>query len=235
MKAVRRSRTSLFNDVLRIFLLKKFSRVVVYCSVIKVPVVLSQATALIFYQIRFALSRTFLFFFFLSLPLTSQLNHSTTCIAICQPFFTSFFNFSRSPLAGTICGVFTWYYPTISPYFTVQISQSLSAHIWGLKNYRKDPVVFMDNIERRRRDLNPRAATNDLLPFQGSPFGQLGYFSKTERVGFEPTRPFGQTVFKTASLWPLRYLSIHIANIVTALCDVDYSITHIKSVSRLSF
>ena len=88
--------------------------------------------------------------------------------------------------------------------------------------------------ERRRRDLNPRAATNDLLPFQGSPFGQLGYFSRlpyaiashsseafsiisrcfsfvknffhlfsfstAERVGFEPTRPCGQTVFKTASL-----------------------------------
>ena len=32
--------------------------------------------------------------------------------------------------------------------------------------------------KRRRRDLNPRAAINDLLPFQGSPFGQLGYFSK---------------------------------------------------------
>ena len=31
--------------------------------------------------------------------------------------------------------------------------------------------------ERRRRDLNPCAAVNDLLPFQGSPFGQLGYFS----------------------------------------------------------
>ena len=30
----------------------------------------------------------------------------------------------------------------------------------------------------------------------------------TERVGFEPTRPCGQTVFKTASLWPLRYLSV---------------------------
>ena len=27
--------------------------------------------------------------------------------------------------------------------------------------------------------MNPRAATNDLLPFQGSPFGQLGYFSKS--------------------------------------------------------
>ena len=36
-------------------------------------------------------------------------------------------------------------------------------------------------LERRRRDLNPRAAINDLLPFQGSPFGQLGYFSKRPR------------------------------------------------------
>ena len=35
-------------------------------------------------------------------------------------------------------------------------------------------------------------------------------FSKAERVGFEPTRPCGQTVFKTASLWPLRYLSIRL-------------------------
>ena len=33
-------------------------------------------------------------------------------------------------------------------------------------------------LKRRKRDLNPRAAINDLLPFQGSPFGQLGYFSK---------------------------------------------------------
>ena len=32
--------------------------------------------------------------------------------------------------------------------------------------------------------------------------------SRAERVGFEPTRPCGQTVFKTASLWPLRYLSV---------------------------
>ena len=31
--------------------------------------------------------------------------------------------------------------------------------------------------KRRRRDLNPRAAINDLHPFQGCPFGQLGYFS----------------------------------------------------------
>ena len=29
---------------------------------------------------------------------------------------------------------------------------------------------------------------------------KLGSFYKAERVGFEPTRPLGQTVFKTASL-----------------------------------
>ena len=39
----------------------------------------------------------------------------------------------------------------------------------------------------------------------------------TERVGFEPTRPCGQTVFKTASLWPLRYLSITYS-VVVVLC-----------------
>ena len=32
--------------------------------------------------------------------------------------------------------------------------------------------------ERRKRDLNPRAAINDLLPFQGSPFSHLGISPK---------------------------------------------------------
>ena len=31
---------------------------------------------------------------------------------------------------------------------------------------------------------------------------------KAERMGFEPMCPWRQTVFKTASLWPLRYLSV---------------------------
>ena len=78
--------------------------------------------------------------------------------------------------------------------------------------------------------MNPRAAINDLLPFQGSPFDLLGISPKAqilnqyseslrrtdrkrihdevldevlteaERMGFEPMRPFGQTVFKTAPL-----------------------------------
>ncbi len=33
-------------------------------------------------------------------------------------------------------------------------------------------------FSRRRWDLNPCTAINRLLPFQGSPFGQLGYFSE---------------------------------------------------------
>ena len=81
--------------------------------------------------------------------------------------------------------------------------------------------AILGDYQRRRRDLNPRAAINDLLPFQGSPFSLLGTspnqadlfllmnqtvnqsaekVSPAERVGFEPTRPCGQTVFKTASL-----------------------------------
>ena len=30
--------------------------------------------------------------------------------------------------------------------------------------------------------MNPRAAINDLLPFQGSPFSQLGYFSMCLKI-----------------------------------------------------
>ena len=59
---------------------------------------------------------------------------------------------------------------------------SLAATLVVYHIYRTVVKNFFCNFsaftERRRRDLNPRAATNDLLPFQGSPFGQLGYFSK---------------------------------------------------------
>ena len=57
--------------------------------------------------------------------------------------------------------------------------------VYFTTSYRLCQVLFevfyffkIQNLKRRRRDLNPRAAINDLLPFQGSPFGQLGYFSK---------------------------------------------------------
>ena len=43
---------------------------------------------------------------------------------------------------------------------------------------------------RRRRDLNPRAAINDLHPFQGCPFNHLGTSPKSclrKRIQFSPT------------------------------------------------
>ena len=118
--------------------------------------------------------------------------------------------------------------------------------------------LFLLKLKRRRRDLNPRAATNDLLPFQGSPFNHLGtsalvdshlvfarsIFSSApgthlsgsavqlaERVGFEPTRPCGQTVFKTASLWPLRYLSKALSQ--TCSLIIPHNTIFVKHFSKL--
>ena len=74
--------------------------------------------------------------------------------------------------------------------FTVQLSRflltvicdssfTLSHFLMCVKYFFEVFYFFkIQNLKRRRRDLNPRAAINDLLPFQGSPFGQLGYFSK---------------------------------------------------------
>ena len=57
---------------------------------------------------------------------------------------------------------------------------SLRQLVYFITSFSMCQVLFSSffKLERRRRDLNPRAAINDLLPFQGSPFGQLGYFSK---------------------------------------------------------
>ena len=59
-------------------------------------------------------------------------------------------------------------------------SPSLRQLVYFTTSFSMCQVLFSSFFkpERRRRDLNPRAAINDLLPFQGSPFGQLGYFSK---------------------------------------------------------
>ena len=86
--------------------------------------------------------------------------------------------------------------------------------------------------QRRRRDLNPRAAINDLLPFQGSPFSRLGTSpmlnsysciklnsvvkTETEKVGFEPTAPFGVTGFQDRLLKPLGHLSKDCLNSISS-------------------
>ena len=94
---------------LEIFSSKKFSRVVVYCSVIKVPVILFQATALIFYQSLFRLSRTFLFFSVFRCPSRVSLDILPFLPSVCQHFFTTFSSF----LFGTISGMFYMILSTI--------------------------------------------------------------------------------------------------------------------------
>ena len=175
-------------SVLNFSLLRIFQGYLVICCLI-INVLCCLATAILDYHISFRLSTTFftfLNFYFFCFYRSIKCSDIIPCfLFVCQHLFSTFFKF-------------------LYQHFT-----------------------FPEN-KRRRRDLNPRTAINDLLPFQGSPFSHLGISPKrlsffwhkkttddwlvvflTQRVGFEPTRPFGQTVFKTASLWPLRYLCIY--------------------------
>ena len=127
-----------YEPFLEIFSLKKFSRVVVYCSVIKVPVVLSLRQLWYFIK-SFSLCQELFYFSFLFLPsLTSQLKHNTISNFICQQFFQLF----STNFHGTIFSIFTRYHP-----------QYRTLHAKTTGNF---PVV-LDNIKRRKRDLNPRA------------------------------------------------------------------------------
>ena len=64
-------------------------------------------------------------------------------------------------------------------YIVRQHSVSSFAANWLCNKLSLSHVCFASSAingdhQRRRRDLNPRAAINDLLPFQGSPFSLLG-------------------------------------------------------------
>ena len=157
-----------FEPFLEIFSLKKFSRVVVYCSVIKVLCRSFKATALIFYQSAFRLSRTFFFF---CCPPAGQLRHNTTFVRHLSTVFLQVFATFPAHLQLILYVVFLH-----------DIIHNLTFNIQKLPEFSSSFGMISENIKRRRRDLNPRAATNDLLPFQGSPFGQLGYFSKMSAI-----------------------------------------------------
>ena len=67
--------------------------------------------------------------------------------------------------------------------------------IWTLAPVSRPTPLAGEPLHHLGKSANQRA--------RNSPIKKLA-----ERVGFEPTWPLSQTVFKTASLWPLRYLSI---------------------------
>ena len=85
-------------------------------------------------------------------------------------FVKNFFHFLFAVCSG-------FFLPHKSAYLDYHIRSPLSRTFLSFW-CRYLMCAFLFRKQRRRRDLNPRAATNDLLPFQGSPFGQLGYFSK---------------------------------------------------------
>ena len=178
------------KTVLKNLLLKKFSRVVVvYCSVIKVLFCCSfQATAFIFYQKPFSLSRTFLTFFkAIWLLFSNKLIYIIISFFICQDFFSILFlcRFSRISLNSLSFSL-----SLVKNFFI------LFRHFSVVFQLVKIPFLNSVLNKRRRRDLNPRAATNDLLPFQGSPFGQLGYFSKSGEGGIRTHAPFRTNGFQ---------------------------------------
>ena len=132
-------------------LFKEIFRVVVYCLVIKVLFSVSQ-TARLLYHIFFYLSRTFLFYFFKFLLSLRQLIQIITSVQLCQQLFLFFTNCFLSELLYSIIIIAT-------------LSRLFSSYF---------DIISHNDSKRRKRDLNPRDAINDLLPFQGSPFSHLG-------------------------------------------------------------
>ena len=91
----------------------------------------------------------------------------------------------------------------------------------------------MGTFWRRRRDLNPRAAINDLLPFQGSPFSLLGISPKRPKNNIHELSNFVQYFFSffnySTSLDLLRnFLSIHYSINIIALFPKGYKVICIQ-------
>ena len=93
-----------------------------------------------------------------------QLLYYITSVNICQQLFLFFCRFPKRFSINAFYQRSAW----ISYHIFQKVSIPFLIFFPVLINYP----------ERRRRDLNPRAAINDLHPFQGCPFGQLGYFSR---------------------------------------------------------
>ena len=167
-------------------------------------------------------------------------------------FVKNFFNFFQSYLVAFQQQAYLYYHKLfyLSRIFSIlflcrfsRISlNSLSFSFSLVKNFfilfRHFSVVFqlvkipfLNSVlnKRRRRDLNPRAATNDLLPFQGSPFSQLGYFSKNGEGGIRTHAPFRTNGFQDRLVMTTS-IPLHIYNsenrlIELPLCNVRYDIT----------
>ena len=101
-----------------------------------------------------------------------QLLYSIKSICLCQQLFY----FSLLSFQATACLSYHRR-SALSTTFFLAVFSTAQLYYHVFKCLSTTFFIFY-NCERRRRDLNPRAAVNDLHPFQGCPFGQLGYFSE---------------------------------------------------------
>ncbi len=132
-----------------------------------------QATAFIFYQKPFSLSRTFLTFFkAIWLLFSNKFIYIIISFFVCQEFFQFFFfcRFSRISLNSL-----SFSFSLVKNFFI------LFRHFSVVFQLVKIPFLNSVLNKRKREGFEPRAATNDLLPFQGAPSASLGTSPRAER------------------------------------------------------
>ena len=116
-----------------------------------------------------------------------QLIYYTVLWAACQVLFKTFskFLFSSEALLSNDSSLSISHWVSFVKHFLKLFLFKLLSHQTAHKFYHRSLCLsstffkkfwsfFSIPFKRRRRDLNPRAAINDLLPFQGSPFSRLG-------------------------------------------------------------
>ena len=174
-------RLLLYRSVLELFS-KSFK--VFHCSVINVRCCYFQQ--LVYFIISSSRCQQ-LFYFFFVVVLSRQLWYLIMSVAFCQQLFESFYLIQSGE--GGI-----W---TLAPLLTTcTLSRGVPSASLGTSPYS------CSNHFLSREVMILTQKKNSFEFF----FKRLNRLA--ERMGFEPMCPCGQTVFKTASLWPLRYLSV---------------------------
>ena len=185
-----------------------------YCSIIKLP----SSVSACFLLTRFCVSEIYIITLFWS----------------CQHFFSSFFIFLQTLVFQPFCRKDSL--SEIKTLLHLQLLLSVKSTVWcnSLCNgeggiWTLAPLLTTYSLSRGAPSASWVLLQADSIHISKYRITFRFHYSQkkiaryqkwfraiiTERVGFEPTRPCGQTVFKTASLWPLRYLSTYF---VVAFC-----------------
>ena len=149
------------------------------------------------------------------------LSSNSDILSCCFLFVKNFFNFFQSFFV-LFCSSFWQLNYSITAFHVCQhvfnffsscLQQNGEGGIWTLA-----PLLTTYSLSRGA----PSAAWVLLQNAWNHFYIYCRHTQQAERMGFEPMRPFGQTVFKTASLWPLRYLSKLFMPNSVSVCAVKF-------------